>query len=178
MIEIRVKSDSAQHDHDLDFLHQRQLAVEMVRAIRDLLRRGLVQRRRTADSSGNVCVFKDQAIVAMRRGCLRGEAGFVQHRIHEVSRAVAGKRTASTVRSMSARRKTEDQHTSIGIAESRDWLGPVVPVEISTALFASDLLAVSDQTRTADTSYDLLIQLRQISWRKDLKLGRRGGHCF
>src|SRR6266481_4284204 len=142
MIEISVKSDSAEHDHDLDVLHQRQLAVEMARTICDLFRRGLVQRRRAADSSGNVCVFKDQAIVAMRRGCLRSEAGFVQHRIHEVSGAVAGKGPPRAVRSMSARRETEDQNTRIGVAEAGDWLGPVLPFEIGTTLFASYLLAV------------------------------------
>src|SRR5437879_3583186 len=66
---------------------------------------------------------------------------------------------------MRARRESEEEHTRLGVAESRHRLGPVFPIAIGALLLLSDLLAVRDQPRTARASDDILIEL-----------GEPGGH--
>jgi len=89
---------------------------------------------------------------------LRGEAGAVEHRIHEISRTVTRERTSCAVGAVRARRETEDEHARIWIAETGNGLAPVFPVQVGTAFFKRDLLTVLHQPRTASARDNLTIQ--------------------
>src|SRR4029077_8958430 len=86
----------------------------------------------------------------------------MQDRIHEVAGAIASEWAACPVRSMGARRKTENQQSCVGISESGHGLGPIVPFEISAALDLAYLAAMSNQPRTAYARDNLLIERSKV----------------
>jgi hypothetical protein len=68
--------------------------------------------------------------------------------IHEVSGCVSGEGTAGAVAAVGSRSETEDEDAGGGISEAGDGTGPVVVLEIGSALLAADALAVFDEART------------------------------
>jgi len=94
----------------------------------------------------------------MRGARLRGESGAMQYRIHEIAGGVAGERTSSSIRSVRAGSKRENQDARVRIAKSGDGLGPIFPVAIGLALFAPDALAILDKARTANAANDFTVQ--------------------
>ena len=98
-----------------------------------------------------------QAIVAMSRGRLIGEASLVQNRIQEFSRRVAGKGPTGAIGSVSARSQAHDKDARIAIAETGNGLSPVIPVTIGAALFPGHLLAMGDQARTLRARDDVAV---------------------
>src|ERR1700682_203518 len=71
---------------------------------------------------------------------------------------------------MSSRRESEHPDTRLRIAEARNRLSPIVPIEVGTALLARDSLAVFDQARTTSAGDYFTIQLNQP--------GRHLHHCM
>src|SRR5207237_371516 len=132
--------------------------IEKMSAIGDFLRCRSVAGRSTPDCGSDVGVSKLHSVIATDSHRLRGEACLVQHRIHKVSRAVAGKRTASAIRSMSSWSQSQDENPRIPVAESRHRLGPILPIHVGPPLSAPNLFAVSDETRTEGATDDSVVQ--------------------
>src|SRR5215475_15275519 len=97
-------------------------------------------------------------------GGLRGESCFVQDRVHEVSRSIAGKRSAGAIGTMRPGREAQDKHARIGVAESRYRLAPVVPLHVGAALFFGNPAAVCDQPRAAGAGDNLRVKLIEGKW--------------
>ena len=85
----------------------------------------------------------------------------MQDAIEEVSGAVAGKGPASSVRAVSAGGEAKNEQSRLGIAESGNGFGPIIPVEVGAAFDVSDLLAVFDESCTASASSDLVVEYGQ-----------------
>src|SRR5258708_17838718 len=160
VVQESIEADLAQHHYDLYVFYQRQLAIKIMRTVGDFRGRWLILRRSATNCGSDVSVGQTQPIAAMRRSWLRREARFVQHGIHEVSGTVAGERTTCAIGSMRSRRESQNQHSRIGITETRNRLGPVVPAQVGAAFLSSDLSAIRDEPRASRTRDDLLIELR------------------
>src|SRR5215469_6848252 len=104
IVQIRVEPNLPQRHDYLQPLQSIDLAIQIWRAVRQLLRKRLVVGRSTARRSGDVKVAQCKTVSAINRGRLIGKAGVIQHRVHEVSRSVARKGTTRAVRSMRPRR--------------------------------------------------------------------------
>ncbi len=161
IIQISIEADFAEHHHHPEFFEQGDFAVEILRAIGKFIGQRLVLRRGTAHRRRNVSIGESHAIVAPGGQRLRSKAGLMQDRIHEVARTVAGKRTSSAVGAVSARCETENQQPGVGIAESRNRFGPVIPVHVGAPLLLPDLAAVSDQPVTTRAGDDFLVEYDQ-----------------
>lgn len=118
---------------------------------------------------------KLEAIFTRKACWLAGKAQLVQDGIHEGTGAVSGKGAASTVGSMCAGSKSQDENTSAGIAKARDRPGPVDLVLVGAASGFANPAAVVAQTGAAfaiDDGFADLLQKR----RKRLNFG--AGHCI
>lgn len=63
---------------------------------------------------------------------------------------------------MSAGSKAKYEESRVGIAESGNGFGPIVPFKVSAAFDAADLLAVFDKPCAASAGRDLAVQYGQI----------------
>jgi len=149
MIQVGIEADPAQSDEDFHPLQGLQFAVEKKCAVGDFTRRRLVIRRSAAHGGGNVGVQQAQSVVAAVGIRLRREADAVQDWVHEASRGIAGKWTASAVAAVCSGREPEDDCPGPRISEAGNRLGPIIVIEIGAALFASDGFAELDETRAA-----------------------------
>src|SRR5215813_4063414 len=78
-----------------------------------------------------------------------------------MSRAIASKRPASAVGAVSAWREPKKKNASVRIAPAGNRFGPILPVHVSAALFASDFAAMSNEPWTAGTGDDFLLEIQQ-----------------
>ena len=63
---------------------------------------------------------------------------------------------------MSAGSKAKYEESRVGIAESGNGFGPIVPFKVSAPFDATDLLAVFDEPRAASAGRDLTVQFGQV----------------
>jgi hypothetical protein len=82
----------------------------------------------------------------------------VQDGVHELTGSVAGERPSGAVGAVSAGSKSEDQDVSVRIAEAGYGACPILVIEVGTALFAPDLLAIFDQPRAATAAQQFLVK--------------------
>jgi hypothetical protein len=92
---------------------------------------------------------------------MRGEASLVKDGVHKISRAIARKRSAGAIGSMSPRREPRDQNASLGIAESRYRTSPVGLIPICLAFGLADSLAVGAQSLASFTLCDIFLDLKK-----------------
>ncbi len=111
------------------------------------------------DRRGDVEILQLKAVTALRRVGLIGKSRLVQNRIHEFAGGIAGERASGAVRAVGSGREAEHQDTRVGIAEARNRLSPILPIEVGAALLARDSLAIFDQARTAGAGNHFAIQL-------------------
>ena len=114
------------------------------------------------NNGSDVEVGECLAIVFMESGWLGCESGLVQDAIEKMSGAIAGKRPAGAVGSVSAGSKAENKQPGVGIAEAGDGPGPVVPIKIGAAFDLSNLLAVFHKSSAARAGSDFVVQDNQI----------------
>lgn len=137
MGEEAVPRDLAEANDDADARQSVDLSREVDRAVANLLGRGLVAGWGAADDRADPGVAQAQAVVAGDGAGLTGETEFVEHRIHEVSGAVAGERAAGAVCAVGSGGKAENEDAGAKIAEPRDGTRPVVVILVgATAGFA------------------------------------------
>ena len=118
---------------------------------------GGAQRTTAADPA----VLQSHAVAARDRVGLRGKTGIVENGIQKVAGAVAGKGPAGPVGTVRARSQAQDQQTGLLVAKRRNWLGPVNPVPVGTALAGGDLFAILPQAAAALTADDFLVEENQ-----------------
>lgn len=158
IVQIGIKANFSQRDYDLQFLQAFNFAIQIRRAVGQLLRQGLVVGRCAAGGGGDEQVVELEPVVPVGGRGLIGEAGFVEHRVHEVAGSVAGEGTASTVGTVGSGGEAENEDTGIGIAKGGDGLAPVVVVAVGAALLAGDLLAVGDEARALGAGDDFAVE--------------------
>ncbi len=153
-----LEGDAAEaHDH-AQFANQAHLFVEPRGAVTLFFRGWLVGRRGAADNRGDPQVCKLHRVITGDGFGLGSKARFVQYRIEEVARAIAGERPSGAIGSVRARGQAQDEDASIGIAEGGHRLSPVIPLKISAAADAGYLLAVGAQPRAALAGNDAPVQ--------------------
>ncbi len=158
-----VPGDLSEADDDPNASQGGELVGEVLAAVTNLLREGLVAGRSAADDGGDPGVAKFEPIVARGAGGLVGEAEFVEDGVHEVSGAVAGKRTTGAVGTMGAGSESKDQDAGAWIPEARNGTGPVGLIEVGTAAGFADGGAEGAQARTTLAEDDLLPDLLKLS---------------
>src|SRR5277367_1248846 len=159
VIEIGIKADLAQRDHNFYILQSIHFAIEIRSAVCQFLRKRLVVWRSAAYCSRNVEIFQLQPVIAFGGVRLIGETGLMQDGEHKFPRRISGERTPSAIGAVRAGSEPEDENPRIGIAESGDGLSPVLAIAISAAFLASNPFAVFHQPRTAGASDDFGVEL-------------------
>jgi len=96
----------------------------------DFFRERLIFGRRAADRRGNQSACKDKPVIGTFRVRLIREAGAMELRVQEISRAVPGEHAPGAVGAMRGGRESDDDETSIGIAKGRHGASPVSPIAI------------------------------------------------
>src|ERR1700686_5384165 len=81
----------------------------------------------------------------------------VQRRIKKIARAVTREHPPRAIRSVSCRRKSQNQELRVSVSESRHRSSPVRPHTIRAALFTRHFLAVAHQPRTLPASHNFFI---------------------
>ena len=140
--QVAVKCDPAETNDHTNSPKRFNLLSKMIGTTADLHRSGLVPGRSAAHDRGNPRVTKLQAVIARGPLGLIGKTNIVQHRVHEVSRSVAGERAASSIRSVSPGSQPKNQNTGTRIAKSRNRPRPINLVLISATLGFGNVLAI------------------------------------
>jgi len=161
MREVAVPGNLAKADDDADFWKGGDFGGEMGRAVANLLRGGLVAGRGAADDRTDPDLTQLEAVVTAGGGWFAGKAEFVEHRVHEVAGAVAGKWPPRPVGAVGAGREAKDEDACVGIAESWNGFRPVFLVAIEFATSLADATNVSDESRTTGAIGDVLLKLTQ-----------------
>src|SRR5204862_1230099 len=98
---------------------------------------------------------------------LRGEPRFMQGAIKKIAGAVARKHAARAIAPMSGRRQSNDQQSSIRIAERWNGFAPVIPIEVCPAFRFSDAMSILHQARAEGARYDLVFQQSDLGHAAD-----------
>jgi len=167
VIQIGIEADPAECNDYLHFLQSRNFPVQKLGALGQLLRRGLVRRRRATHRSRDVQVFQLKPIIAICRVRLSRKPGFVQHRKHEFPRGVAREWPSRAVRTMGAWSEAEDEDSRLGIAEAGHRFPPVCALPVSPALLPRHLFPISNQPGTARAGSNFVV-----------KNSKPAGHCL
>src|SRR5579885_1082266 len=146
MVQVSVESNLAESHHYPNAAQRREFGIQKVRAVGDLLRIWFVGRRSAAYCRSDVRVGQFQSVITVCGHWLRREARFVEHWIHKVPRPIAGEGTACAIGAVRSRSKSQNENSSVGIAESGHWLCPILPVNVCAAFYAPDLLAIGDKS--------------------------------
>ena len=149
-----IKGDPAQADDAFNPGQQIHLLLQKRQAIADLLRRGLVLRRRAAADGGDIETGQPQPIPAVKRFCLVSKSGFIQSTVKENARTISGEHAPGAVRAMRPWRQTNHQQARLGIAEAGHRLAPILPVAVSAAALKSHLLTPAHQPGALATGYN------------------------
>jgi len=157
--EIAIPRDLAKADDDAHPGKRCHLGGQVGRAGAYLLRRRLIAGWGAANDRTNPNVAQLKAVVAANGSGFASEAEFMQHRIHEVSGAVAGERAAGAVGSVSSWCKAENKDAGLRIAESGHRLGPVFLVAIRFPTSLPDTTNVRYQAGTPRAARDVLLDL-------------------
>jgi len=172
---ISIECDLSETHDDADTRQRLNLAGEVGGAVTNLLRQWLVARWSTTHDRSNPGVAKLEAIVAVDGAGLGGQAKFMQDWIHEVTGTIASKGAASTVGSVGAGGKAENENAGSGVAEAGNGTGPVSLVQIGTAFRLADAAAVVTKAGTAFTGNDGVANLLE-EWGRILCVKRC--HCI
>ena len=159
--QVAVPRHFAKAHHDPHPRERRHLRRKVRRTVANLLRRRFVAGRRAPHHRSDPCIEQPQPVVAMRPGRLRGKAGFEQHRIHEVARAVSREDPPRAVGSMRSRRQSKDQHLRPRIAEAGHGPSPVGLLEVRPPPNPADLLAVGAEPWAAFAGDNCILRIAQ-----------------
>ena len=102
-----------------------------------------------------------QPIVTADGSWLVREARAVQGFVEEISRAIASEHPSSAIGAVRGGSESQDQKGSMRVAESRDRVAPVGPLEKRGTLQASNGFPVLDEPGTFAATDDFLVQLRK-----------------
>lgn len=152
--QVAIERNLAQADNDPHTRKGFDLCGQVRRAIADLLWSRLVARRSATHHRADPDMAQLQAVVARDCIAMIRQADLMQNGIHEVSRAVTGKRPACPVRSMRAGSQAENQNPCPWIAKARNGTRPVGVVEIGATLHHAKVAAVGAQPFAAFTGDD------------------------
>jgi hypothetical protein len=152
-----------------------ELAIQIRSTVHELLRQRLVFGRRTTYGCRDVQIPQSQAVVAVGRKRLVGEAYLVQHRIHEVARRVPCERAPSAVRAMRSRSQAEHDDAGVGITEARHRFAPILPIAVGSAFLTGDLLPISYEAWATCAGNHFLVQVveplgQDWRWKADKKI--------
>src|ERR1035437_10266839 len=151
MGEEAVPGNLAEADDDANTGQRVDFGSEVDRAVANLLGRGLVAGR--------------------------GEAEVVEHRVHEVSGAIAGERAAGAVCAVGSGGEAEDEDTGSQIAEARDGTRPVGVILVGTATGFANASAVVAQAGTelaGDDGGADVVRIGSRVWKLAQRVGRLG----
>ena len=158
IIQVGLESDSPQGDNHAQMSQSFQFALQERSAVGQLLGQRLVVRRRAAGSGGYIESGQRKSVVPAGRRCLIREAGFKQHRVHELARSVPRERPSGAIRAVCARSQSENEHAGVGIAKAGNGLAPILMFAVCAALLASNALPVFDKAWTSRAGDDLGVQ--------------------
>ncbi len=161
--QIAVEGDLSQTDNDPDAREGFYLPGEVSGAVTNLLRRGFIAGRGTSDNRGDPGMTKFETVVARGAGRLAGESQFVEDRVHEVARAVAGEGAACAIGSVGAWGQTEDEDASARVAEAGDGTSPIGLILVGAAFGLSYPAAILPETGTELAANDGFANLEK-SW--------------
>ena len=152
MRNVSIERDLSQANHDTQVRQQRDFFLHKRGAVADFRRQRFISRRGAAHHGADAKTVQTHAIQSRLRRRLRRKPGQKQHRIEEISRSIAGKRTSGSVGAMRAGRKTQRQYACVGIAERGNWFPPIDLVGIRATSHTRDFRAIGSQPRTKLTS--------------------------
>ena len=177
MGEEAVPGDLAEADDDADAGQRVDFGSEVDRAVANLLGRGLVAGRGAADYGADPGIAQAQAVVAGDGSGFTGEAEVVEHRVHEVSGAIAGERAAGAVCAVGSGGEAEDEGAGSQIAEARDGTRPVGVILVGTATGFANASAVVAQAGTelaGDDGVADVVRIGSRIWKLAQRVGRLG----
>src|SRR5215475_3834445 len=152
--QVRVPPDLAQRDDHAHLVEQAQLLQEERLAPPHFERRWLVGGRRAARRGRDVGASKLEPVTGMEGRWAVGEARVVERAKEPIAAPIAGEHAARAIATMSGRRQTHDEHARARIAESGQWLRPVLLTSISLRRVRRHRLAVTNEARTQPTRDD------------------------
>src|SRR5205823_5379749 len=129
--ERSLPGEAAEGHYRPALLQEIELALEVWQAGIALLGRRAIRRRRAAHHRGHVGAAQREPIPTTGAGSLVGEAGSMQRCVEPVSRSIAGKYAAGSVRPVGCRREADDCNSSLRIAEAADRSSPIALALVS-----------------------------------------------
>src|ERR1700745_3906264 len=106
---------------------------------------------------GDVRVLEFHAVVQVSGVGLGCKSSVVEHRIHEISGAIASERTTRAVGTMRSWCEAEDDDPGIDVSEAGNGLRPIFPIHVGAALLAPYLFPIGDQPRTQSATRHLFV---------------------
>ena len=85
----------------------------------------------------------------------------MQDAIEKVTRTITGEWAAGAIGAMGSGSKAQNQQPRPGIAKTGYRPGPIIPVKVSTALYASDFLTVFNQPGAASAGSNLMVEINE-----------------
>lgn len=135
------------------------LAGKVAGAVANLLWKGFIAGRCTADDGSDPCVAKLETVFSRSPSRLAGKTQFVEDGIHEGSGAVTRERTTGTVGSVGSGSEAKDEDACAGISKARDRTSPIGLVLIGAASGLAYTSTVIAKPRAAFAIHDRVVGL-------------------
>ena len=166
MSEVTIPCNLPKANNNLHCGQRRDLGGEIRGAIANFFRRRFVTGRCTAHDTSNPCATQLESIVPMDRCWLTRQSDVMEDRIHEITRAVAGKNSPSAICTMCSWGEPQNEDSCPGIAKTRNRSSPILLVLVSVPLGFAYRLTVRSKPSTLlaveDCSFDHLKRLRHF----------------
>ena len=121
-----------------------------------------IRRRGAAHRRGDVAVFEAEPVIRADRMGLAAKAEIIQRSIEPIAAAVAGEYSSRAVSTVRGRGEANDQEPGLGIAETRQRLGPIALALIPARRLLRHLLAPAHQARALPASDDSFLKLLNL----------------
>lgn len=149
---VRELSERDDHAHTFE---QLELSDEIRQAPVSLLGSRLVRRRRAPHGGRDIGVAQLQPVVAANRCLLVGVPGSVQRAEQPVAGTVTGEDPAGSVPAVCRRGQSDDQESSLRVAETGEGTTPVLLFTKRSALLARDAFTPVDESLARSALDDL-----------------------
>ena len=164
--EVAVPGNLSETDDDTDARESGDFCCEVLRAVADLLREGLVAGRCAADDGGYPGMTELEAVVAGDGFGFCGEAEIVKDWVHEVAGAVTGEGTAGAVGTVGSRSESKYEEARVRVSEAGDGAGPVCLILVGAAAGFAYPATVVAQTGAALAGDDGVMNLLEERGRR------------
>jgi hypothetical protein len=154
---IGIESDSTKYYDYLNSLELRNLGQKKGATGKYLLAFWLVIGRNTMNGCRDVSVGKLQTIFAGKAYRLVRESALVKGTVKKLPGAIAREHPSGAICAMGAGRQTDDEQPGEWIPKTWNRSAPVILSPVRSALDPANLLAVSDEPRTAAAVHKFLI---------------------